>query len=100
MVDIFNGELDHFQSLNTEPVKSSQQFPVKKELPEPENMVKRPSRGPSGPPDSRKRQKVAREPPSSEDVTNSRQLKKLLEFRQDVRDARHGMCSPRHSLTH
>ncbi|CAI4212582.1 unnamed protein product [Parascedosporium putredinis] len=56
-------------------------------------MAKRPARGAHGPPDSRKRQKLARDPPTSEDVTTSRQLKKLLEFHQDARDARHGIHS-------
>ncbi|PKS09782.1 hypothetical protein jhhlp_004403, partial [Lomentospora prolificans] len=56
-------------------------------------MAKRPARGAHGPLESRKRQKLTREPPTSEDVTTSRQLKKLLEFHQDARDARHGLQS-------
>ncbi|SPN98612.1 related to URB1 Nucleolar protein required for the normal accumulation of 25S and 5.8S rRNAs [Cephalotrichum gorgonifer] len=56
-------------------------------------MGKRPARVAFGPSEARKRQKLAREPPTSEDVTNSRQLKKLLEFQPDGRNARHGLQS-------
>lgn len=41
----------------------------------------------------RKRQKITHETPTSEDVTSSDQLRKLLAFDQDLRRARHGLQS-------
>ncbi|KAF5025473.1 hypothetical protein F66182_2449 [Fusarium sp. NRRL 66182] len=41
----------------------------------------------------RKRQKIAHETPTSEEVTSSDQLRKLLSFDQDLRNARHGLQS-------
>ncbi|KAL3955296.1 hypothetical protein ACCO45_010859 [Purpureocillium lilacinum] len=41
----------------------------------------------------RKRQKIAHEAPSSEDIESSDQLRRLLAFDQDLRRARHGLQS-------
>lgn len=41
----------------------------------------------------RKRQKITHETPTSEEVTSSDQLRKLLSFDQDLRNARHGLQS-------
>jgi nucleolar pre-ribosomal-associated protein 1 len=38
----------------------------------------------------RKRQKITHEAPTSEEVTSSDQLRNLLSFDQDLRNARHG----------
>jgi nucleolar pre-ribosomal-associated protein 1 len=38
----------------------------------------------------RKRQKLVHETPTSEEVTSSDQLRNLLSFNQDLRNARHG----------
>ncbi|KAM0557963.1 hypothetical protein ACHAPJ_005127 [Fusarium lateritium] len=41
----------------------------------------------------RKRQKITHETPTSEEVTSSEQLRNLLSFDQDLRNARHGLQS-------
>ncbi|KAI5466588.1 ribosome 60S biogenesis N-terminal-domain-containing protein [Mariannaea sp. PMI_226] len=56
-------------------------------------MSKRVSRGDDGPSAFRKRQKVVHEAPTSEEVTSGAQLRKLLSFNQDLRQARHGLQS-------
>lgn len=47
----------------------------------------------------RKRQKITHEVPAGEDVYDVDQLRKLLGFDQDLRQARHGKSIPR-SLIH
>lgn len=55
------------------------------------NMAKKKSyRGGDAEGRSRKRQKIVHEPPTSEEVTTSRQLQQLLAFDQDLKRARHG----------
>ncbi|KAH6899031.1 ribosome 60S biogenesis N-terminal-domain-containing protein [Thelonectria olida] len=56
-------------------------------------MGKRASSGPDGATAFRKRQKVVHEAPTSEEVTSSGQLRRLLSFDQDLRNARHGLQS-------
>lgn len=43
---------------------------------------------------SRKRQKIVHEAPTSEEIHASRQLQQLLIFDQDLQKARHGMPGP------
>ncbi|KPM37092.1 hypothetical protein AK830_g9475 [Neonectria ditissima] len=57
-------------------------------------MVKRASNGvEDGATAYRKRQKVVHEAPTSEDITDGDQLRNLLTFDQDLRNARHGLQS-------
>lgn len=55
-------------------------------------MGKRTSRGADANP--RKRQKIVHEAPTSEEIHNTRHLKQLLAFDQDLQKARHGMGVP------
>ncbi|KAG6008561.1 hypothetical protein E4U43_000127 [Claviceps pusilla] len=56
-------------------------------------MAKRSAQGTDGAAAFRKRQKLAQEVPTGEDVTSSEQLRGLLTFDQDMRNARHGLQS-------
>lgn len=58
-------------------------------------MSKRASSGTDGVATFRKRQKVVHEAPTSEEVTSSAQLRRLLSFDQDLRNSRHGRSSMR-----
>ncbi|KAK1759389.1 cell morphogenesis N-terminal-domain-containing protein [Echria macrotheca] len=83
----YQGDMITFAAAVDEAASSQQNCPTRR-------MGKRfAPRGADGGPSSRKRQKVVHEPPTSEEVNTSRQLRQLLAFSQDVTHARHGLQS-------